>query len=623
MAYINGIADSLKHMQQIIKMHACGYPFPQPNVQTGTGVGLLEDFSTDVNAVVENWTLTCTVPTAAPVIRSHGINLGAESGVFIDDGQGAHDPTVDQSLGPTYIGLPLDGWIQYDGRPPFLARNNSTSSSGDWFFTADYSGVNQALPGVVHGGHTGVASVQQIDLAADGVSAADIDNQAVVFHCQSYRNNFDAFGTTDIGLMEFHFLDAAKDEIVMRVQEPFTNISGWLPDTTRYVLPVGCRYVDVVMVGQLADSDDINIYFDDFTIETESYAGRFSVTGSTSGAIGTAAIHGYQQFFPAQGISLKLTDPGITFVGGDQFTVACTAGALSGTGLEWIAHRDLWFTNYDRLGAEVLLEGPGASGNDAIFVGVRTYSVGTSLHNLVLGGFTGFDDSYLFHSQPGGIPQDIGDYLPEVSLHDTPMEYWLCVSGRRIIAAIKVGAVYEHLYMGFLKPYYTPTQYPYPLAIGGSNIDTTYNIPHAGDPMIYHRAYWNCALDKRYSRSSTLRFRKHDGAWKTFFNMYQDIQEENGLYAHYNQTGVFPWSWSSIRALGANLDGSIPMFPAILHEDDNAGGTAIHGEFDGLYAVPGKPAVVEDTITVGADTYMIFQNCGDSDDDGYCAMKLV
>jgi hypothetical protein len=624
MAYITGIADSLKHMQQIIKMHACGYPFPQPNVQTGSGVGLLEDFSTDINAVVENWTLTCTVPTAAPVIIPHGINLGAESGVFIDDGlgEGEHDPLIDQSL-ELHIGLPFEGWLQYDTRPPFLARNNTISGSGDWIFSGSYANATEELPDIFYGGHTGVASVQQIDFAADGVSTADIDNQAVVFHCQAYRNNFDNFGGGDVGLMEFHFLDAAMEEIVMRVQEPFTLIDGWLPDDTRYVLPVGCRYVDVVMVGELADGAEVNVYFDDLTIETESYAGRFSISGSSSGGIGTAAIHGYQQFFPTQGISLKLTDPGITFVGGDQFTVACTAGALAG-GLEtWVAHRDQWFTNYDRLGAEILLEGPGASGNDAIFVGVRTYSVGTSLHNLVLGGFTGFDDTYLFHGQPGGIPQDDGDFLPEVSLHDTPMEYWLCVSGRRIMGVIKVGAVYEHIYLGFLKPYYTPTQYPYPLAIGGSNIDTSYNIPHAGDPTIYHRAYWNCSLEKFHDRSSTLRFRKHDGAWKSFANMIQDIQEENGLYPFSTETGVFPWTWSSIRGLGANLDGSIPMFPAILHEDDNDGGTALHGEFDGLYAVPGKPAVVEDTITVGEDVYMIFQNCGSSDDDAYCAMKLI
>lgn len=620
MAYKNGIANSLKHMQEWVKMFACGYPLPTTPVFSGSGIGALKNFTTEAGAVAENWTATCTVSPAAPVITSHGVNLGAEDGVYIDNLAGQHDPAAEQILVNrkglilNLLGLPTTGWLQYDTRPPFFASNTfNPPASGEFAFTASHLSITEELLGTLVDTGALSASYQQLDLVADGVSATNIDLQAAVFRCSVSRKGEDS------GWVELHFLDASFDPIAVRHMKKWTNVGGWAIDTVRYVIPPGCRHINVVMVGEKVGSDN-EAYFDDFILETETHPGRFSLTGSSSGSIGPCAVHPYQQIFA--NVSLTIDDPTYSFSPGDQFTLTTEANELAGTGAEWLEHRNDYYTTYGNLGSETLIEGPGASGADSVFVGMRSnFTTGTE-HFITLGGFTGFDDKDDFYNQPGAIPEIGHGYKgwPALGLHDQNMEFWMMVNGRRIMAVIKAGAVYVHVYLGFLKTYYTPQQYPYPMVVGGSMLNSDTNSPSAGDPSTMNRAYWNCCQwdYSSYGTVSALRYRTHAGAWGVFRN-----KAESDGWSKNIKDGVWPWNWNSLYSLGVNLDGSYPLFPAVLHEgDDITGASGLHGEFEGLFAIPGKSAVVEDIINVGADQYMVFQNCGESDDSNYCAVKL-
>lgn len=111
---------------------------------------------------------------------------------------------------------------------------------------------------------------------------------------------------------------------------------------------------------------------------------------------------------------------------------------------------------------ELILLGTGLDGTKQIYIGFRTYhNVGADYYNLSVAGFTGYVSANSFVTQPGYIESGI-------PAHNARIDYWLAVNDQRITFGLKVGTpVYEAGYAGFFFPYATPSQYPYPLVIGG------------------------------------------------------------------------------------------------------------------------------------------------------------
>ena len=171
------------------------------------------------------------------------------------------------------------------------------------------------------------------------------------------------------------------------------------------------------------------------------------------------------------------------FVTGDSTNPATEAFLLV---IKNMAELNGWVTErYDTTGAikELILRGEGLSADKQIYVGFRAYkNIGADVYNLSVAGFTGYVPGNSFITQPGYFESGIPAYFPRI-------DYWLAINAQRIVFGIKVGTpVYEHGYAGFFFPYARPTQYPYPLVVGGmlNGIpetrfsETTHSLPYKG-----------------------------------------------------------------------------------------------------------------------------------------------
>lgn len=297
--------------------------------------------------------------------------------------------------------------------------------------------------------------------------------------------------------------------------------------------------------------------------------GTFSVTGSVSGAqadavVGTPYDNGLIKF--------SLNDGATDFIVGDAFSIPVTQGAASAAGAAWeVLLYDTVATNRG-----LILKGPGYSGTEEIFVGFSTYhDVTADYYNLVVYGFTGYVPGNPMTSQPGAR-------WSAVPAHNQRIDYWLTLSPQRIAFGLKVGIpVYESAYVGKMLPYARPSQFPYPMVVGGmlaANTtpatrfsDTAHSMPYKGN-------------------RSNLALRDNAGNWL--------------------QVAAHPWNNSVLAGTGSGTEtqvrdtgGQYPLLPVILSDANG-----IYGELEGVFHISGFNNVVENTLEIEGTTYVVIED---------------
>ena len=245
-------------------------------------------------------------------------------------------------------------------------------------------------------------------------------------------------------------------------------------------------------------------------------------------------------------------------------------------------------------GTELIMRGPGLSGQDEIYIGIRTYAdVTGDRYGWELRGYGGYDDAQQFNFQPGASP---ACYMP---LWNGATPYWLVVNGQRIVLAARVSTVYEACYAGLIDRYMTPSQYPYPLYIAGTSpsatrwSDTYGEHRHFGDP-------------------GPASYLMHiDGSWRQYRNAYGS----SGSREYERNV------WPQAPAIRESLDGGYLLVPLTLVE---YGPTTrgIYGELDGCYWVSGWGQAAENIITVDGADHIIIQNIYRADPEYYTAIRL-
>ena len=300
----------------------------------------------------------------------------------------------------------------------------------------------------------------------------------------------------------------------------------------------------------------------------------------------------------------------------------------------------------NHFGSEVLLKATGAAGTDAIYTGIRSEcDTANGWYNLFLNGYTGYDPNEVsFFNQPGAInnwsaatPLDV----PMVPCWNAAMPYWFRANGRSFSFGVKVSTSFEGGYMGFILPYATPAQYPYPLAIGGSLVppdwDRSYSWRYSyNDPRhsVFPIPGSNMVNPTSISpNSSSLYLRTPDGLWQSF-GQRESVSgisvmtqasgppfARNGL-----RSGVWP---TSVRAVGASaprrdyrevLGGGYLLQPLILHQ--RLPTDAVWGELEGCVAISGFGNAAENTTSFAGKNYVIFQNVARTEAHEYWAMAL-
>lgn len=304
----------------------------------------------------------------------------------------------------------------------------------------------------------------------------------------------------------------------------------------------------------------------------------------------------------------------------------------------------------NHFGSEVYLRGPGLAGDDDIYVGIRTeYSESGGWYNFFLNGFSGFNpNEQSFFDQPGAIPNhtfSMPKMTPMVPLWNQPMPYWLAVSGRSIRLGVKVSSNYEGMYLGFFLPYATPSQYPYPLAIGGSLVPQTLSRSASWrySYVSYHHGVYpgpggDAAFVNTEAVNASLYLRGPDAEWLSVINRPNNnsqLQPESilGINAARGITASPTGSYRSVYPHGLNaqwtsgllpyrecLGGGYMAQPVIMYQRLPSPG--VYGEFEGIYAISGFSNASENTTTIEGVDSVILQNSYRTAIHEYWAMNL-
>lgn len=286
----------------------------------------------------------------------------------------------------------------------------------------------------------------------------------------------------------------------------------------------------------------------------------------------------------------------------------------------------------NQFGSEVIFKAPGNSASDEIFSGIRSeYDVSAGWYNLFVNGYTGFNASEeSWFDQPGSLPgygETYPLHVPMIPCWNTTMPYWFVASGRSFRFAVKVSTSYEGGYLGFILPYATPGQYPYPLAVGGSLVpyapNRTFNWRYSTADA-RHGVYPGPGCDAFANvegKNSSLYLRDTSGSWGYFGNRGTSNLLPDGIYgptqslsAPFAPSGawrsVWPHcmndQWTAGRLTYREcLGGGYILQPCILLQ--RAPSVQVFGTLEGTYIISGYDNAAENTATYLGNTVVVFQ----------------
>jgi len=301
----------------------------------------------------------------------------------------------------------------------------------------------------------------------------------------------------------------------------------------------------------------------------------------------------------------------------------------------------------NHFGSDVIFKAPGNSATDQIYTGIRTHSrTSAGWYDFLMGGFTGYDaaEKSVF-LQPGALPAyGTTNPLswPVVPLWDNSTPFWVAADGRSMRFSAKVSTSYEGGYLGFILPYATPSQYPYPLAVGGSlavsdtsNRDTDFHYSFVSSK---HGVFIGPGVEIRPGAEfydAALYLRQSNGFWGYHGNrgtgsetVSGPSQNLNPPYAPITFDGYrFVWphcmagqTTTSRLPYQEAIGGGYILQPCILGQSQPS--VEIFGELDGCFSVSGFNNAPENTMTVAAVNYTIFQNSYRTTSHEFWALRM-
>lgn len=275
---------------------------------------------------------------------------------------------------------------------------------------------------------------------------------------------------------------------------------------------------------------------------------------------------------------------------------------------------------------DLYLQGQGSSGTDQIIVGFQTYrNVGNSVFAMHLAGYTAFDNTLAFLTMPG-----LSGITPRVALSNTSFNLFLWVNARRIMAVCRVGTTDICFHLGYILPFATASQYPYPLMISGSVQDDTYNFQqnNFGQSCIPDPCPNGCALrwidgtwvtvthygNNNGARNIALTNANPYVFWPLRDNTTTDGVEVDTAFSEFN---LFTQYSATNNIISPSQISAYPLLPVTL---ENA--SQLIGVVDGMYVVPGQGLSAGDTISDGTNTYDVFHNTWRTEfPDFFCVLR--
>lgn len=264
--------------------------------------------------------------------------------------------------------------------------------------------------------------------------------------------------------------------------------------------------------------------------------------------------------------------------------------------LKEICEAESWVTDrYDvsTENKELIMHAPGYSGTDEIYCGFYSYQdEAEDYYNFCCATMKGYVSGNNFVNQPGikysGVPA-----------HNQSITYWISVNGGRLNGCIKVGTpVYMHFGCGNFLPFSPPNQWPQPLFNAGM-------LPQ------------NTMPDTRFSNTSIqMPWVAVGGKYNFHIHLNSGEWQGNDHYQYAHTIRIL----ESLTRPTNNVYSVMPLYIGSSYPGTNRN---IYGELDGIYYITGFDNVVENTLVIDGDTYVVLQDVYRTGFDDYIAMKLV
>lgn len=314
----------------------------------------------------------------------------------------------------------------------------------------------------------------------------------------------------------------------------------------------------------------------------------------------------------------------------------------TGTATNWIDLADklrLWLTgtagwtqlswtagNVDTGGMELKLRGPGAGAGKQVFINIRSVHDDTvPQYGWEIRGAVDY-----VAAQPWGLQP--GESNPcFLSLWKSTITYWFYANDRRFIVIAKCNTVYLSAYCGFVLPWATPEQYPFPLYVAASDgILRPYNSTNSAHSSMVDPGGPSSEAAGDFCGG---KIRLPDGSWQRVFNRkVGSSTEEPWGHEAGNYPFVFPYSarfgfvsstlntaytWLTRQTGGSSSQGAAAgslvataqgerlLFPVSVMAAADPGGYAA---LDGVYFPMGQGLSPEQTASYGARNFRMFPN---------------
>jgi len=277
---------------------------------------------------------------------------------------------------------------------------------------------------------------------------------------------------------------------------------------------------------------------------------------------------------------------------------------------------------------DTVLRGPGMSGSDSIYVGLRLVAdtVGDKF-TIYMTGMTGvISGATTYNGHVNCTP-----VAERIFLQNAPMTYWFVANGRRFIVITKNSTVYQAAYCGLFLPFSMPEDYSYPLFIGGAASETATAVTdwrstsnaHALFPLARYNSSSGPYDPSAYMLSPSgewLRCGAFGSSSGVNVALGPDFfgDEDFGSGDDFDNTS-YGYKEAKDRFVQA-YGGAWPLTPITLMQSTPADQT--FGFLHGVYHVPGRGNSAENIVVKNSVNHLVVQNAFRTGIGDYFAVAL-
>lgn len=288
--------------------------------------------------------------------------------------------------------------------------------------------------------------------------------------------------------------------------------------------------------------------------------------------------------------------------------------------------------------AGIVLRGPGLSNADQVYVGLRLIesSPGDSWR-MDIYGMTGIIPTAINLSDHVNVSAPVAMFL-DIST----ITRWFVASGRRFVAVAKMSTVFEACYAGLFLPYGDPTQYGYPMFVGGTSrlnntdlqLSTSWRSTVQGHQHFMFGDHRVVGSNFYYPTGIVL---DPMGSWQEVVgqagnddldvvmaprNFGLNSSESWAVNFDFHVSGLLQIGYETVRYnMGPNIDDTFSLTPFTIIQTNPS--NQVFGVLDGAFNCPGAGNASENLVTVAAVDHLVVQNLFRTGIGEYWALKLA